>query len=471
LKKHNNPRNLRGFFRLRSLMSALFAGALFLSVTSCNEYDSIGLDLVDQPLSINSTDTISLVAFTAEEKPLITSQNSFLLLGFNHDPLFGKTRASIHTELLPVFIPPQFVNIHRDSLVVDSVVLSFGYAGYAGNPAIPQRLRVYELGEIIPRDTVYSDRALNIRREITVNNPVQSFRPNPRDSVMLGNDTVPNHPPHLRINLDREFGRRFIITMDSLREQNAGFTTGDQFREYLKGFHVTVDESDIPGGAILYFNINSAYTGFLIYYRKLGNENGHTYQIALNNPTGRRYNQYENFGHESASGLITAQLQGDTLQGDSLLFLQAMANYRVKLQIPHIAELFENRQGSFAINSARLVLPIDEAFPIDSVSMARQLIILRENPENREELIFIDDQLVDLSIPGYFGGVYSAKDKAYVFNITRHLQMILDNPNLNTPLYVRVSGSSQNAGRVVLKGPGRVNPMKLEIRYTQLISK
>jgi hypothetical protein len=54
-------------------MSALFAGALFLSVTSCNEYDSIGLDLVDQPLSINSTDTISLVAFTAEEKPLITS--------------------------------------------------------------------------------------------------------------------------------------------------------------------------------------------------------------------------------------------------------------------------------------------------------------------------------------------------------------------------------------------------------------
>jgi hypothetical protein len=467
LKKLINPRYNRGFFRLRSLLYAVIPVLLIFAATSCNEYDTIGLDLVEQPLSVSSTDTISLVAYTMAETPLITSMNSFLLLGFNHDPVFGKTRADIYVEALPEFLPPQFVKINPDSLVIDSVVISLAYIGYAGNPNVPQRLRVFELGEIIPRDTVYSDRTLNLRREITVNNPVQTFKPNPRDSVILGSDTVPNHPAHLRINLDREFGRSFILTMDSLRNANTG-TTADQFREHLKGFHITVDETTLPEGAILYFNINSRYTAFQIFYRKLGSETQNRSDIAFNNPTGRRYNRFENFGAEFASNVLTAQLQGDTLKGDSLLFLQSMSNYRIKLQLPHVSRLFDDRSGNIAVNSAKLIIPVDDALVVDSVTLARQLVVLREDPNKPGNLIFIEDQLIDLSIPGYFGGVYSKKDNAYVFNITRHLQNILDKPELNTPLYIRVSGSSQNAGRVVLKGPGRSNPMKLEIRYSKI---
>lgn len=437
---------------------------------SCNEFDSIGLDLIDNPLQFNSTDTVSLVAYTQIDDSLMATNADLHLLGFTNDPVFGKTRAGIYTEALPASLSIKF-GIPADSLVVDSVMILMAYNGYAGDTTITQTIRVFELDAEIPIDSIYTNHTIPTRREIQVNNP--TFLPRPTSKVFLGTDTI-GKKPHLRINLDKEFGVRFIHTVDSLNDADNIFSTAQDYRDFFKGFFITVDEVEQPG-AMMYFNLfDQTYSTFQIYYRKLGAEKGSLYEIRLGNATARRYTNFENFEHSFVSNDIRAQVfDGDTLQGDSLLFVQSMSNFRVKIQLPYISELLDDQSSDFAINSARLVIPIDTSFELDSVETARSLILFREIPGSPGKLTFLSDQFV---ASGYFGGGINTSKMEYVFNITQHLQMILDDPSLNTPLYLKVNGSVQNAQKIVLKGPGRKDAqgkttgLKLEIKYTQPVT-
>jgi len=463
LKKVFSPRFYRGFFRLSSHMFLLWAFALVVFLPSCNEVDSIGLDLIENRIQLSTSDTVTVVAYTQKEDSLSVTGAEFHLLGFTSDPVFGKINASIYTEALPTSLPASVVSISPDSLVVDSVVLSLAYAGYAGDLQTSFNVRVHELAEIIPLDSIYSNKTLDTKRELTLNNPV--LQPiNPADTMYIGEDSIVA-PAHVRLNMDEDFGRRFILHIDSLNELDAGYSTNDQFREYFKGFLIEVDEPDAPG-AMLYFNLASSFSRFQVYYRALGSETQYAFAMPLGDALGRRFSHFDNFQDQFSSSLITAQLQGDTLQGDSLLFVQSMATYRTKIQLPHLTQFIEDRDNEIAINSARLILPVEESLLPDSTFKALSLILFAEDPETPGRFVNLEDQFV---AAGYFGGNLDEENSNYTFNITKHLQSILDDPTRITPLYLRVSGSFQNAGRIVLNGPKRENPMRLEIHYTQII--
>jgi hypothetical protein len=456
LKKTINPRFHRGFFRFYSWVVALIIAMSSQFFISCNELDEIGLDLIESPLTLKSTDTTTVFAYTQIEDSLLANQADLNLLGFINDPVFGKTRASIYTEAFPRAIPPNFVDIHPDSLVIDSVVLSLAYVGYFGDITLPQHIRVYELNDTIPRDSIFSNRVLAVKRELEVINP--EFIPNPTDTVFVGLDSIPL-PAHLRVRLNNDFAQQFFDDREELEEM----TIYDQFRGYFKGLFITVEELEQPG-AMLYFNLSSTVSRIQFFYRKTGVANNHSFEMILGDPTGRRYTHYDNFDHAFASDPIRAQIiEGDTLLGDSLLFVQSMSNYRVKIRLPYVSDFIDNTLGDIAINSARLIIPVDDLFLEDTLEIAQVLILFREDPERPGVLTNLDDQFI---APGYFGGSLNEDAQQYTFNITQHLQQIIDDPSKNTPLYLRVSASIQNAGRVVLKGPGRDDPMRLEIKYT-----
>lgn len=424
-------------------------------MVSCQERDGIGLDLIDSPLVFNSTDTVSLVAYTQLDDSLYASRADYHLLGFMNDPIFGKTTASIYTEALPAVLPARFGGIPADSLVIDSVVISMAYVTYVGNINNALNLRVYELDQEIPMDSVYSGRVLATKSEIVVNNP--TFVPMPTYAFPLSEegDTL---GPHLRINIDKEFGRRFINTLDTT------YSNAAAYRNFFKGFLITVDEAEHEG-SLLYFNLGANLSTFSIFFKRAGATTNSEYSVLLGNQTGRRFTSFNNYNHAFTSEQILSQaVNGDTLKGDSLLFLQAMGNYRVKIQMPYISDLVNQQQGDFAINSARLIVPMEGVFNIDSIDRSRALVLYRENPEKPGELLPLSDQFLGL---GYFGGLVNDTSKEYVFNITRHLQMAMENPQFNTPLYLTISGAHQNATRVVIKGPARENPLRLEIKYTQ----
>jgi len=459
LKTIINPRFYRGFFRFRSISLILLTLPVFFN--ACKDYESIGLDLISNPLNLKS-ETIAITAYTQLEDSLVVNGAVIHLLGLINDPVFGKTKAGIFTEALPRTLPPVLTKIHPDSLVIDSVVLSLAYVGYAGDTAVFQRLRVYEIDDIIPLDSIYSNHFINPKRDIEVLNP--EFRPFPKRRVFFGEDTI-GVSPHLRVRLDPEFGRKFVRDMDSLETNNAGFSNYDQFRNYLKGLYITVDDTN-ESAAILYFNLASTFSKIQIFYRNQEKETNNVYELPFGATLNRSYSYFDNFDHQFTSEPLRAQvLDGQTELGKDLLYVQSMVNYKVRIILPPVDELIQNRSDDIAINSARLIIPVDPDYAIDSLNIAQALILYREDGNNAGQLFSLSDQLV--TIPGYFGGNYVSRTKEYSFNISRHLQMILENPELNTPLVLRVSGSIQNAGKVVLQGTERDNPMRLEIKYTQ----
>ncbi len=141
-----------------------------------------------------------------------------------------------------------------------------------------------------------------------------------------------------------------------------------------------------------------------------------------------------------------------------------MANYRVRIQLPYITNLLTGQSNQVAINSARLIFPIETDLLPDSINTATALILYRENPAKPGKIIPLDDQVVSSN---YFGGFIDRRKMEYSFNITKHIQRVFEDPTLNTPLYLRVSNGVQIAGRVALKGPKRNNPLRLEIIYSQ----
>ncbi|MGL6268928.1 MAG: DUF4270 family protein, partial [Chitinophagaceae bacterium] len=69
------------------------------------------------------------------------------LLGFiANDPQFGKTEASIFMELRPPFFKYFFENV-KDSLFLDSVVLSVKWNSTWGDTVANQKINVYELDD------------------------------------------------------------------------------------------------------------------------------------------------------------------------------------------------------------------------------------------------------------------------------------------------------------------------------------
>lgn len=427
--------------------------------TSCNkDLDKIGLDLIDNRLKISVDTVLPLAAYTQLEDSLVTSQAERALLGYYSDPVFGATKASIFAEGIPRNIPFNIADENLSSaLTVDSVVLSLAYSGYFGDLNTEHNIKVYELHDTVPAGRVFSNRVLTASPQ-----PMHesSFLPLPNDTVVIirGADTT-NYLPHLRLRLSESVGRKFI----DAQEQTSGFTSNDEFRGFFKGFHITVEET-AGTGSMLYFNLASGLSRMQIFYKVSNDTIQRTWELPLYDPLARRYTHFNNMGLEGVSEEITKQvIEGDTMAGENRIFVQAMSKFRSKIILPSPEELLGEGKENVAINSAKLVLPVDKDFLEDTLAIASNLVLLHGS-ETEGEFHNLQDIALGSS---YFGGTLNSEGTEYYFNITQHLQMVIDGHIPNFPLYLRVANSHQNAGRAVLKGTGRDNPLRLEIKFTE----
>ncbi len=468
MKKFSHPRQCRGFFRLKAFFyPLLLIASLFFWQSCTTELDTIGQDLIDGQLDINSTDTLSIKGITQTEDSVPSSLAQRNLVGYYSDPVFGNTRAGVYTEAIPS--SPSFdIAGERppEEILVDSVVLSLAYFDYFGDPDARLNINVYELSDTIPEGTLYSNNVVE-----KFNNPIntQSDFDLPVDSVFLGNDTVSKTAPHLRIPLTEEFARKFIDNPEITQNLNSN----DDFRGFFKGFFI--EALPVNGmGALAFFDARVALSHMKIYYKHQGDTIERSFTLPLNTPESRRYTYFDNFDYQNINPEIQAQLDDENAEiSDSLLFVQSMGNFRVKIDIPFIDD-FNLQQQEIAINSAKLIIPVDQQFLEDTLGIASSLILLRgaegqNEQENSEFLSLIDQSLGS----DYFGGNLDEDKMEYTFHITQHFQRVMDGTIENTPLFLRISGSVENTGRAVLKGPGRTTPserMRVEIKYTKLIN-
>lgn len=445
MKTINTPRTAGGFFKLtgRVLLALLIA----LNITHCSEPDEIGLDLIDNRATFHLTDTVTLTAYTGLSDSVPTNFSFQNMLGVMKDPVFGRIKAGIFTEFR---LPRNDFSLGANP-VLDSLVLSFGYTGqFYGHVESFQHLRVYELSESFPeRDTLYSNLFIQHYPEQVGE---KMLRPAPADSVLI--DTV-MFAPHFSVRLSDALGQKFIDANGT-----SAFSDVTSFLNYFKGLYIAVDDEVQGTGAVFNLNMFSAFTRLSLYYRVSGDTA--TRQDFFISEFARRSGYFESSNFEGAHSLLLEQLNGENAPavGDSLLFVQSMGKLRANIQLPHLKSL--KIYPNMAINQASLIIPVASVFSDDTYPAASALGLYRYHDDG--SLMVLTDQLLGTD---YFGGKYDSEKKQYVFNITRYVQMILDETVPDNGLALEILSSADNAARVVLHGPGRtVNPMKLKIIYT-----
>ncbi len=455
--KTNHPPRLRGVFfdLLKKMMLPLLA---MLLIFSCSDADQIGLDLIESPAALHATDTITLQAFALADDSVATSISRMKVLGLIDDPVFGKTRSSIYTEIR---MEGNEISLGENPQL-DSINLVLVYQGsHYGMLGTPQTLLVYELEENFPdQDTLFSNEYLPFVPELITKDP-EGFKlyPAPTDSVMIESVL---RAPQIRIPLSESFGQKFISASGT-----PAFDDVPSFLEVFKGLYIAVDEylPDGPSdggayegkGSMVPIDMLNPVTAVELFYH---NDDDTLMMRFPINEFAKHFSQIEHFGYEDANEALRAQvIDQDITLGDSLLFLQALGQVRTDIHFPFLDDLLEN---PWLINKAELVVPVQEDFVSRLFPAVPQLLLLRHREE--EGLTFIADYALGVD---YFGGLYDATNNSYVFNITQYFQQLIDGTHPNLGLAMMPSRAHDRPGRVVLHGPGRnENPMKLILYYS-----
>ncbi len=430
-------------------------------IFSCNEPDLIGLGV--QPpsdkLNVKFSDTATISAYSMIEDSIRSDETTYNLLGSYNDPVFGKTYASTYTQLQ---LSSNNVNFGNNP-VLDSIVLCLQYKNYYGDIKQSQTLKVYEITESIYKDSSYYS-----TRKISIGDKIGeiTYIPNQEDSVVVNGI---NSAPHLRIKLYNSFGQKILAASGT-----SYLSDNTNFLNFIKGIYLTSKPESEPldpdNTAIIYYNLlsSSSVSGIIFYYQN-SDEDSLEYRFDINEGCAR-FNNFEHYNYDNADISLKQQMAGDTLKGDSILYVQSMAGVKVKIKFPFIENF--SQPNKIAVNMAELVLKVDN----------NDLNIDKYNPPLRLTLVRIDENGLSNTIPDfpdplnptnseieYFGGFYDTSSKEYKFRISYYIQDLINGTLKDYGLYLIVYGSAGQANRVILNGSKRsINNMKLQLTYTEI---
>lgn len=420
------------------LTKFILANCLFLLIFSCKKKDSsVGIGTLDEDEILNgiTVDTFELQTYTIEEDSLITDNGPNGLLGSYYDPKFGTFNASIYTQLSLTTTNPNFGDL--STIIMDSVVLSFEYAGFYGDQST-QTFEVYELDEDLHIDSTYYSFTTKSIKQINLVPPGKgTITPKPTEKTIVGGDTV---DAQLRIPLDTSFFKALISSGSS------NFASNENFVSFFKGIHVrTNNGSQAPGvGAALYVKLNDPSSKITIYFRQNGIFK--TFELLLNASCA-------DFTHVdiNSSGTPVSNLLQNTTLGKNEYYAQAF-KHRAIVKIPGLSNLPQKT----IIHKAELSLPIQYQTgyrykPGISVSVATKAQ---------------DSDNYYTSLPTI--GEYNEVKKLFFVDIRSYAQSIVTDSQENTGLVISPRFFINSAERIVFNGINTSNKVKpkLVVTYT-----
>jgi len=441
---------------------------LFFTITACNEKNELGLELLpgEDLINVKSVEVKSdISAFTFSEDNIVTSEHSTNLLGSINDPVFGNTTMSFASQFRLTSYPD-----FGDNPVADSTFLILYYRVIYGDTLTAQNLKVYEMEEPLSADIQYTQEtdvklmaSTNVLGELT-------FTP----KVELDSTTADTLYQYLKIPLDNEFGNK-IVMADSL-----DLSTNDAFLNLIKGLYVEAQKlTTSESGTLLSIETvpTSTFNGSVlaIYYNNDENRIKQEVDTLTPDTLSRvfRITQYSakvsNITHDYTGTPFENSLNQEEEQ-QTKIFIQPTGGLKSKILIDNLLSWQDSAKT--AINKAELVFQIDTITSNkDSYPPPSRLILTYIDPKGVEKLP------VDAGFNTYFYDGYLRSDYTYHFNITQHLQRIIDytdpsdedNYVGNQGFFLTTGQRPDIANRVVLEGANQPDGIKLVITYSKYL--
>lgn len=469
--------------RLRRIALVVAMFWIGLGFQACKENAILPANLLPQIDNVNTfgSDTFQVISHTIYQDSIQTggyykTTRVSNQAGFYHalgtiaaDPVFGKTTASFHVEVLPPFVNYQFkTNYPSTQRTIDSIVLSVPYKGAYGDTSgsSTQTYHVYRSLKSFSRDSAQfettSDSAdyTRLLASQSVNYTTLSVDSPTINGVKLA--------PQVRFRLANWF-------IDSLQTQvdsgaNGAAADFSKFLAWWKGFYITPADTN-SGKAIGFFDTYN--TRMYIYYRytTVNNVKDTTADVFSFDPNNcNRFNRLtRSYQGTPALPYLNTQQAG----GDSILFVQANPGMGSFLRFPHLHQ-FDN----VIVNKAELTFTAISPFQNWADTMAYPLTA-------RLQAIRSDSNQFDAVLEDYsvFGSTYVDGRRIlttingtpyiqYKFKLTHSIQQIISLKNSNFRLKITgLNDGYTGRGRVVLGGSGSKVPQlkpSLYIIYTKI---
>jgi Domain of unknown function (DUF4270) len=447
-------------------VKALLVVSLGISalLISCDESSIIGLNVqpTNDLLNVVYNDSSTLLTRSVKMDSLRTdaaqlqSVSYDALLGYYWDPTFGKTSASIYTQLtLSTGDPGLLVNP-----IVDSVVLSLVYDTafcYGKTQKVPQNISVYQLSEdLITTNIYYSNHSPTLSVPVTDLANGFAFTPNLTSTNTIDGEVL---RPCLRVPINASFGQSILNSRAS-----GTLLSSAAFQSYMKGFFITTENSasiNNGEGNILKINYADYQTRLRLYYHC------DTANLKYDFSIGVAAALFSHFKHNFTEPNMIAQINGSTGKQNDIVYVQSMAGVKVKVEIPYVMSL--NNSGIHGINKTELVIKVDTTtYQLGSFTPPAQLFVYGINDDGSDFVLSDNYEPANYSYGYYIGGTYNSSTAEYRINISRYIQQILDGKIKNNGLHLLAYKGAYNADRVVLGGgSSSAYRMKLQVTYTK----
>jgi len=432
---------MRNVLFLTCALTLLFFG----SCKKPTDLQADGLLPEEDVLYSNQADTAAITSFIVREDTLSTDELSACLLGSYTEETFGRTLASFSTQFALSGANPSFPEIFE----VDSVIFSVAYTGYSYGSLGEGYLSVKELSADLPKASGFnSSYNAPVLSENLLADASQTFQFKPKTYLFGTEDSL---APQLRIPLKTSLGTRLLQPTDP-----AALESDENFQAYFKGLKVEAGSYPMGVVALDLTNINSKIT---VYYRYDNGGLADTtfYEFPVTSDCGR-YSRLQHFYQYATQPDLQALSTTDTLANQTMLYLQAGAGTKTKIELPHLLDLQIN-EGRI-VNKAELIVPYE---PDSKYAPTTQIFIFYQNSEGT--LVALPDQF-----SGNIGGGVEEVNKRYRLNITQYIQKVLSGELENAPLFIVSGAAGVSVNRTLIHGPefsdNNVENLRLIITYS-----
>ncbi|MBL7696703.1 MAG: DUF4270 family protein [Chitinophagaceae bacterium] len=476
---------------MKSIISGSVASlAVIFLFISCNKIDTtdLGSGLIPEIDNVNTFDTILPVTsdnfFSSEDsRKMIYSQAHGIGI-IDNDAEFGTTSVHLYTAFAPS-ASHSYPFVKRDTVKIDSVVLSLAYSSQYGDSTSVQQFEVKEISRVFDfQDTAYTitNPDFPVEPEVIGSKAVTFYTLNDNVQYRNAKDTV-NTANELRIRLDTAWARRFVAYDTTA---SGAYNNDSLFQTQFRGIEVRATEASTKKKGIAYFDLTQNERTRITFYCRV-QVNGRTDTIAPYFVYKTRMPEASIVRRTPGGNYLANMSNG--MPNDERIYMQGTPGAYATISIPGLSGI-----PNCVIHRAELIMEKSPSLEESSYPPPSKLFIEALSGDTvatiRNDFIFTN------SSGGYditsLGGSY-AKDR-YVFNLTRYVQSIVtkgyrnytlkvSNPFVTTPNFTNsldvittdtiplIINPQLGGGRVVLYGGGYTDTakaMRMRIIYSKI---